>query len=659
MPHKFCMAEQHPIVGQVIPVRLLARPDLWLWDGDVKIKTGDGYFQPTPLVQKSKEEEDLKREMNYWHPPMVYMPEMRGDKRKLGDSGEVEVVDPYQDIFRHARGIFTTALFKNDQFQGEGGRSPTKVIGFKRRKLDLKAREEDLLMPELETLKEQELVARRKLNLMLNDRRTCQAPIYGSELVELAQELNFTPKKDLRNWLENLSLPKKFSTLAAKGIVRKAEASCYQSTSLVPSMDKVLSNLEPIFKEFVMYVPAVGVTPPPLEDQFCISAEQRRFPGDFLQSRFAVQAPDTRLIQYDCGKLQILATLLRTLQGGGHRVLIFTQMTKMLDVLEAFLNYHGYVYMRLDGSTRVEMRQCLMERFNNDTKYFAFILSTRSGGVGINLTGADTVIFYDSDWNPTMDAQAQDRCHRIGQTRDVHIYRLISERSIEENIVKKANQKRLLGDLAIEGGNFTTAFFKKSTIKDLFDVDQKANENENEGNMEEIEIAATNEIETSKKATKAFEKAIATVEDNTDLEALKKASEEAGADEAEFDEEVKPDDGLDALRKQLTAVEKYALQFIENSEKVWKDSQLAAADAEIQAQKKEFDAKKLEEMTEALGTGTSTPTETGSIASEDTEDSSTDDEDGSEDSDEETSGDSETNSEDEEDENEEQNEETE
>ncbi len=104
-------------------------------------------------------------------------------------------------------------------------------------------------------------------------------------------------------------------------------------------------------------------------------------------------------------------------------MLIFTQMTRMLDILEAFLNYHGYVYMRLDGSTKVEMRQALMERFNNNPKYFCFILSTRSGGVGINLTGADTVIFYDSDWNPTMDAQAQDRCHRIGQTRDVHIYR--------------------------------------------------------------------------------------------------------------------------------------------------------------------------------------------------------------------------------------------
>ena len=92
-----------------------------------------------------------------------------------------------------------------------------------------------------------------------------------------------------------------------------------------------------------------------------IQHDVTRFSNIFLH-RFAVQAPDTRLIQYDCGKLQILATLLRTLQAGGHRVLIFTQMTKMLDVLESFLNYHGYVYMRLDGSTRVEMRQCLMER---------------------------------------------------------------------------------------------------------------------------------------------------------------------------------------------------------------------------------------------------------------------------------------------------------
>jgi E1A-binding protein p400 len=117
------------------------------------------------------------------------------------------------------------------------------------------------------------------------------------------------------------------------------------------------------------------------------------------------QFPDRRLIQYDCGKLQTLERLLREKRVGAHRVLVFTQMSKMLDILEQFLNYHAFTYLRLDGSTPITERQRLMDRFNMDKRIFVFILSTRSGGVGVNLTGADTVVFYDSDWNPTMDAQ--------------------------------------------------------------------------------------------------------------------------------------------------------------------------------------------------------------------------------------------------------------
>lgn len=104
---------------------------------------------------------------------------------------------------------------------------------------------------------------------------------------------------------------------------------------------------------------------------------------------------------------QELAKLLHALKSGGHKALIFSQMTRMLDVLEVFLNLHGYYYLRLDGSTKPEQRQILMQRFNTNPKIFVFILSTRSGGVGMNLTGADTVIFYDSDWNPAMDAQVR------------------------------------------------------------------------------------------------------------------------------------------------------------------------------------------------------------------------------------------------------------
>lgn len=253
----------------------------------------------------------------------------------------------------------------------------------------------------------------------------------------------------------------------------------------------------------------------------------------------------------------------------------------MLDVLEAFLNHHGHIYLRLDGTTKIEQRQVLMDRFNNDKRIFVFILSTRSGGVGVNLTGADTVIFYDSDWNPTMDAQAQDRCHRIGQTRDVHIYRLVSEKTIEENILKKANQKRLLGDLAIEGGNFTTAYFKSSTIQDLFTVDV-AEENasarladvldrdrDRRYRLQENLAAAPSAAATvgsgvnEKSAIGALESALAAAEDEQDVEAAQIASAEADADLAEFDESI-PIDETDAAIKLVAPEISRAEQEVEN-----------------------------------------------------------------------------------------------
>mmetsp|Transcript_34228 Transcript_34228/g.134064 ORF Transcript_34228/g.134064 Transcript_34228/m.134064 type:complete len:118 (-) Transcript_34228:511-864(-) len=100
----------------------------------------------------------------------------------------------------------------------------------------------------------------------------------------------------------------------------------------------------------------------------------------------------------------------------------------------------------LQGLTSI--RRCC--RFNTDDRIFCFILTTRAGGVGLNLTGADCVLFYDNDWNPQVDAQAQDRAHRIGQTRTVHIYRLVSEKTIEENILAKADQKRSLESIVIQ-----------------------------------------------------------------------------------------------------------------------------------------------------------------------------------------------------------------
>ncbi|KAF6761123.1 helicase SWR1 [Ephemerocybe angulata] len=170
--------------------------------------------------------------------------------------------------------------------------------------------------------------------------------------------------------------------------------------------------------------------------------------------KLQIAFPDPSLLQYDCGKLQKLAELLREKKLGGHRVLIFTQMTRVLDILEIFLNFHGYLYLRLDGATKIEDRQYITERFNADPRIFCFISSSRSGGVGINLTGADTVVFFDSDFNPQMDRQCEDRAHRIGQIRDVHIYRFVSQYTVEEAMLRKANQKRSLDDLVIQKGEF-------------------------------------------------------------------------------------------------------------------------------------------------------------------------------------------------------------
>jgi hypothetical protein len=149
------------------------------------------------------------------------------------------------------------------------------------------------------------------------------------------------------------------------------------------------------------------------------------------------------------GKLATLDTLLHRLKRGGHRVLIYCQMTRMIDLLEEFLRYRHYTYIRLDGSTKIADRRDMVEDWQTQRDIFVFLLSTRAGGQGINLTAADTVIFYELDWNPTMDQQAMDRTHRLGQTKAVTVYRLVTLHSVEERILKRAHQKSEIQSLVI------------------------------------------------------------------------------------------------------------------------------------------------------------------------------------------------------------------
>ena len=313
------------------------------------------------------------------------------------------------------------------------------------------------------------------------------------------------------------------------------------------------SDMEQTIEKFVFRVPPAGGRSPTfdngkpkklgVEGLLINPIEEILEPYRKARTRLTSFFPDKKLVQYDAGKLQALSTLLRTLKEGGHRCLIFTQMGKVLDVLEAFLSMNGHTYLRLDGSTGVDKRQRFMDRFNNDTKIFCFILSTRSGGTGINLTGADTVIFYDSDWNPAMDAQAQDRAHRIGQTRDVHIYRLITEHSIEENILKKAQKKKNLDIMVMDQGKFNANASqrqeeKSNRIEDVKDVYTKKGLQAILGFADEEKDSGSEEKEQPIDMSKdEMEKAMASLEDEDDVKALHGAQKEAEEDRKEFDED--------------------------------------------------------------------------------------------------------------------------
>lgn len=355
--------------------------------------------------------------------------------------------------------------------------------------------------------------------LYFESKRHGRRPIYGENLINLLTiDFAINPRPPRRNRLSDwLSLQS--PTIA----------------SLVQSLNERSSIMDSYVRRFACITPAVvapGVTDAaltPISSRHLTQSQRVPSYDPFheAQTRLSIAFPDKRLLQYDCGKLQQLDKLLRRLQTDGHRALIFTQMTKMLDILEQFLNIHGHRYLRLDGATKVEQRQILTERFNNDSRILAFILSSRSGGLGINLTGADTVIFYDLDWNPAMDKQCQDRCHRIGQTRDVHIYRFVSEYTIESNILRKANQKRMLDDVVIQEGEFTTNYAQKVDLRDMFD------ENLQDGH-DEASAAMDRVLDTGVgKPPRVFEQA----EDKEDIDAAKNAEKELEhADDADFEE---------------------------------------------------------------------------------------------------------------------------
>ncbi|XP_036909592.1 chromodomain-helicase-DNA-binding protein 2 isoform X6 [Sturnira hondurensis] len=246
------------------------------------------------------------------------------------------------------------------------------------------------------------------------------------------------------------------------------------------------------------------------------------------------------------GKLILLDKLLTRLRERGNRVLIFSQMVRMLDILAEYLTIKHYPFQRLDGSIKGEIRKQALDHFNADgSEDFCFLLSTRAGGLGINLASADTVVIFDSDWNPQNDLQAQARAHRIGQKKQVNIYRLVTKGTVEEEIIERAKKKMVLDHLVIQrmdttgrtvlennSGRSNSNPFNKEELtailkfgaEDLFKELEGEESEPQEMDIDEIlRLAETRENEVSTSATdellSQFKVAnFATMEDEEELE---------------------------------------------------------------------------------------------------------------------------------------------
>merc|ERR1719412_489512 len=199
-----------------------------------------------------------------------------------------------------------------------------------------------------------------------------------------------------------------------------------------------------------------------------------------------VSGPD---IYRASGKFELLDRILPKFKETGHRILMFCQMTQCMTIIEDYFNFKGYKFLRLDGMTKSDDRAEMLKLFNHNPEYFIFLLSTRAGGLGLNLQAADTVIIFDSDWNPHQDLQAQDRAHRIGQKNEVRVLRLMTVNSVEERILAAARFKLNMDEKVIQAGMFnnrSTGSERRQLLQSILRAEDENEEDEDEAPDDEV-----------------------------------------------------------------------------------------------------------------------------------------------------------------------------
>ncbi|CAK6950368.1 E1A-binding protein p400 isoform X3 [Scomber scombrus] len=415
-----------------------------------------------------------------------------------------------------------------------------------------------------------------------NERRCSRRVLYGSDLLQAC----------------TVSTEPGHSALTAGGwrwvgreSCLRAQRTCVATTSTLQStllsVEDRLEAASSLIKRLVCVVPAAVAPPsqlyaanPPVPYSLAQKSLQRRLQEastphstdiHHLVSRRLFHFPDMQLMQMDSGKLEALAILLQKLRSESRRVLIFTQMVKMLDILEAFLDYRQLTYVRVDESLTPDERQDNMKRFNRNRQVFCSILTNHCCATVGTVFDADTIIFYDTDLNPSMDARTQEWCDKIGRSKDIHIYRLESGNSIEEKLLKNGT-KDLIREVAAQGTDYTLAFLTQRTIQDLFEVEAGSGEKVEEFVVLHQEPSASEAI--SPRVARPYIQALHSINldslpevDEQQSGEVESTGNESVKDEQESQSQDKEDpaqiEELNAVMEQLTPIERYALHYLE------------------------------------------------------------------------------------------------
>ncbi|XP_069476164.1 E1A-binding protein p400 isoform X2 [Ambystoma mexicanum] len=474
-----------------------------------------------------------------------------------------------------------------------------------------------------ESMEEKKRLLKERLDRLFfgNERRCGRVPVYGRELLEMCslpcgRRVPQQCLNDGKHWRWS-----GFQNCRRSSCLGDGRPNPLQYLVLTP--DQQQAALEPLVKRVLCAVPAAIAAPPSLyisnppasltHGLRLLKLRLREQTASCLQhlrvmtTPHSVRFPDLRLVQYDSGKFEALAVLLQKLKSEGRRVLIFSQMILMLDILELFLNFHLFTYLRIDENANTQECQDLMKSFNRNRRYFCALLSTHSHTMGTDLVDADTVVFYDNDLNPVMDTKIQEWCDRIGRCKDVHIYRLVSGNSIEEKLLKNGT-KDLIREVAAQGNNYSTAFLTQQTIQELFEVYTPPEDSGFRVKAEEFVVLSQEPSPTdtiTPKIARPFIEALSSLEEGDDdpggqreeAEADPTSSPPAPSDVHHSEEPTQAAELAD-LMDQLTPIERYAMHYLEIFYLASNEEKQRRVQEELKAAKKAWELQHYKELKE-------------------------------------------------------------